>query len=211
MFNVKHWIESVLDWLDLPIDPQARSLLDRYGDWLVAEALPAGGLGPREAGRIGERHLADALAFAAGFPSDPRSVIDVGSGVGLPGLPLAIVFPQVSFTLLDRSGRRVELAARAVRVLGLDNVVVVEGDLTSWEGSYDVVVARAVMAPAALVPHIERLLAPGGYAVIALSRGADSSPDREIARRIGRGSFEVEIIEVPVLDSPATLLRMTRE
>ena len=68
------------------------------------------------------------MTFGVGWDAPPDEVLDVGTGVGLPGIPLAILFPETMVTLLDRGGRRVRLLHRAVRVLGLPNVVIAQGD-----------------------------------------------------------------------------------
>ena len=105
--------------------------LQLYADWLITEAVPAGGLGPREGERLWQRHIGDSLTFAAGWSDVPPEILDVGTGVGLPGIPLAVLFPDTMVTLLDRGGRRVRLVHRAVRILDLPNVVIAKGDAFS--------------------------------------------------------------------------------
>lgn len=143
--------------------------MERFAGWLRAEAIPAGGIGRGERDRIHERHLLDSLAFANGLTAQtPASLLDVGSGVGLPGIPLAILLPDTEVTLLDRSGRRTRLARRAVRVLGLANVRVEQADISARD--CEVLTMRAVMDPAAAVATVERLF-PASRAVVAISRG----------------------------------------
>ena len=178
--------------------------LSAYGEWLIAEAIPAGGLGPAEAERIVDRHLADSLVFAQ-WDLAPQTLLDLGSGVGLPGIPLAIAHPRVSVTLLDRSQRRTDLAKRAVRILGLDVAVVCE----PWEAHrarYDVVTVRAALGAEPAVDASLQLLGRGGVAVIGLSRGSRPPTLSEPP-----GGVVVELLETPdgVLDSPAWHLRMT--
>jgi len=196
-------IDTVLAWLGVATDGRARDLLARYGEWLVSEALPAGGIGPGEANDIEGRHVADALTFAVGLGRRPQgSLVDIGSGVGLPGIPLAIVFPRLSVLLVDRSGRRVDLARRAVRVLDLPNVDVVQSDAETLAGGWDYVTLRGVIGLPGAIPLARRLLAPGGTGIIGASRRQrPDSPDD------GWGS-DVAIVEIPaaVLDSPAWLL-----
>lgn len=147
-------------------------MLARFGQFLVDEAMPAGGLGPREAHRLEERHLHDSLGFAAAWHGEtaPASLIDVGSGVGLPGIPLAILWPACDVILIERSGRRARLLRRSVRMLGLDQVRVHEGDVFSldrsaWSGVG--VVMRAVFPPHAALARLtdlswERLVVASG-------------------------------------------------
>lgn len=113
------------DWAAESADP---SKLARFRRFLEEEAIPAGGLGPAEAERLQNRHLHDSLGFSVAWhgESAPMHLVDVGSGAGLPGIPLAVLWPGCSVRLVERSGRRARLLRRAVRILGLDNVSVVE-------------------------------------------------------------------------------------
>ena len=139
--------------------------LARYRDWLVTEAAPAGGIGPGEVPRLDTRHIADSLLFAIVMePTD--LVLDVGTGVGLPGIPLACLLPSTQFVLLDRSARRVGLVRRAARILQLDNVEGVQSDIRDWKRPAPTLVARASIPPEDLLPSLKTLLSPGGIAVV---------------------------------------------
>ncbi len=211
MFNVKHRVEAVLGWLGESLDSAGIRLLDEYADWLLDEALPAGGIGPHEGKRLEERHLADSLAFAIGVDPHAESVLDVGSGVGLPGIPLAILRPQSRFVLLDRSRRRSELAARAVRVLDLANVVVVKEGVETWREEQDGLVMRAALPAAEVFPHVRRLVRSGWPAIVGLSRRLDVPSIDSLRSAAGSQGLELEVVSVPVLDSPASLLRITQD
>ncbi len=184
----------------IELGSEAERLLGTFAAWLREEAIPAGGLGPAEAASIEVRHLADALTFAAGWRGGrpPGSIVDLGSGVGLPGIPLAIAHPEAEVVLVDRSGRRARLARRAIRVLGLDNVQVLEGDVRRVAVPCDAVVARGVMPPAELLPILRRLAGARGCAVV----GGSHRTAPEVSGYV--------TIEVPawVLDQPAWLLKM---
>ena len=91
---------------------------------------------------------------------------DWGSGVGLPGIPLGILFPQRSVVLIDRSGRRTRLAKRAVRVLDLPNVSVVQADVGQISGVTDVIVARASLSPPQVLPLAQQRLRTGGVCLV---------------------------------------------
>ena len=154
--------------------------MEKFAWWLAEEAIPAGGLGPSEQPVLFSRHLADSLLFAGGWTSSgrsPGSLLDVGAGVGLPGLPLAIAWPGTEVTLLDRSSRRADLARRAVRVLGLTNVRVVTAQLREWQEAADLIVCRAVGSPSVLRKEFSRLLRPNAMAVIGGSHRARPHAD----------------------------------
>ena len=129
--------------------------------------MPAGGIGPAEPDRIDRRHLADSVLFATQIPTGPHEVWDLGSGIGLPGIPLAILMSECEFRLIDRSGRRVTLMRRALRVLDLENCQVWQTRIEDLKGETDVIVSRASLPAARLGEVVSGHLRPGGIAVVA--------------------------------------------
>src|SRR6266511_1589553 len=107
-------------------------------------------LGPREGARLRERHIDDALGLATLRPPMPgEQWVDLGSGAGLPGLPLAVAFPASRFTLVDAHRRRVDWVASTTAALHLANVSVVHARLEDYGRSaarehFDVATARAL-------------------------------------------------------------------
>lgn len=158
------WLRAA-EFAGLAPDQAQIELIERYGDWLSTEARGSGGIGPSEVDRIERRHLGDSLLFATHIPTRPAEVWDLGSGVGLPGIPLAICLPDTHFVLIDRSGRRVDLIRRALRILWLENCEVVRAGIGDMEGSPDVIVSRATLPPGELLVEADRLLGPGGVAI----------------------------------------------
>jgi len=150
----------------------------------------------RRLGLVGPGPLLPHLHHALGFGSAatghetlvsdgpaPALCLDLGSGAGLPGLPLAVTWPHSRWTLLDAGGRRVEFMAEAVRTLGLgDRVRVVEGRAeelgrdAGFRGRYDLVVARGFGPPAVTAECAAGFLAVGGRLVVSEPPGG--RPDR---------------------------------
>ena len=196
-------LNRVAEWIGTPIGEDQLTALKEYSSWLASEAIPAGGLGPDEGPRIWDRHICDSLAFAVGWPNErPTAALDAGSGVGLPGIPLAIVWPETAWMLLDRSRGRTNLARRAVRVLGLENVTAIQAEIDQHRAHYDAIVARGVMEPALLADKATRLLSPGGKLVIGLSRTINEEREVPAGSRLQRippevldGGAEILIIE----------------
>lgn len=189
---------DVARYLDLDLDPTQLDRLRIFRDWLRTEAIPAGGLGPDETHRLESRHLADSLLFTVGLPERTETVWDLGTGVGLPGIPLAICFPETEFVLIDRSGRRVGLVGRLLRILDVENCQVSQGEIETLEGAPDAIVARASLPPARLRTVASRLLRPGGVAVVGGSW----------LRRPEHPGWEVREIPAMVLDQTVWLLIM---
>ena len=198
-------------WSGYDLDDDRIGRLSAYADWLIAEAIPAGGLGPREAQRVWGRHIGDSLVFASGWTAPPHELLDVGTGVGLPGIPLAILWPETAVTVLDRGGRRIRLLARAVRVLGLENVHVAQGDAFDVADEWPGLAFRgSVRAPEA-VGLAARLLGVPGTAVLGLSRRPEP-PTRGrdlvgVAEALGMQA-DVVGVDPEILESPAWLLIM---
>lgn len=191
-------VKRAAAWAGWDLNETQLHTLRRYGEWLWEEAIVAGGLGPNEGERIVERHLADSLLFAGGWrrPRPPRSVADLGSGVGLPGIPLAILWPTTTVYLVERAGRRTRLLRRAVRILALE-MEVVESDASRIDlAGIEMVVARAAAPPAESLEWANRLLGTGGVAVIGGSHVERPQP-----------CAGEEILAVPpeVLDRPVWL------
>ena len=193
-------LERLARWVGT--EPAALDIvaLQRYRDWLVGEALAAGGIGPDETPRVWNRHILDSLSFIKAVSSSTRTVIDIGSGVGLPGIPLAIAQPEWQVTLVDRSERRAWLARRALRILGLDNCkAVVDDSATMAPTDADVVVSRASMPLPQLVNHARRI-APGADLVVGWSRAAAPPADAV-------GDLTIEV-PASVLGDPAWLVKI---
>lgn len=86
-------------------------------------------------------------------------ILDLGTGGGFPGIPLAIFYPEVTFHLVDRIGKKLKVAQDIVDQLNLKNVTIQHGDVKEVKGTFDFVVSRAVMPLYDLVPLVKRLIA----------------------------------------------------
>ncbi|MBQ0070129.1 MAG: 16S rRNA (guanine(527)-N(7))-methyltransferase RsmG [Bacteroidales bacterium] len=86
-------------------------------------------------------------------------ILDLGTGGGFPGIPLAIFYPEVTFHLVDRIGKKLKVAQDIVDQLNLKNVTIQHGDVKEVKGTFDFVVSRAVMPLNDLVPLVKRLIA----------------------------------------------------
>lgn len=192
------------DDLGITLDDAQIEQLQEYGRWLASEAEGAGGIGPEEPGRLFDRHLADSLTFLAGIPDDAAIVIDVGSGVGLPGIPLAIARPDLSVRLIDRSDRRTWLARRACRVLDLD-VEIQTATIEDIRADVDVLTFRASLPLAAAADALGSGRSGASVAIYGWSR---RSTEPDMPEPPPGVTFERLRVVSTVLDSPSWLLRM---
>ena len=106
------------------------------------------------------RHLLDSLVLMPHVRGD--TLADLGSGAGLPGIPLAIVAPQRQVTLVDSNGKKTRFLRAAVRELGLTNVRVLEGRVEQADGAFDCITARAFASLADMLTWGGDLLAADG-------------------------------------------------
>ena len=186
-----------------------------YAAILVSDGIDRGLVGPREAGRIWERHLLNSAVLAVLVPPGSR-VVDLGSGAGLPGLPIAIARPDLEVVLLEPLLRRTRFLDEVVDRLDLgDRVTVYRGraeDAGRALPPADVVVSRAVAPLDRLVPWSLGLLRPGGQ-MLALK--GDRAEDELAAARGRLGAWgaaggSVESLESPVLPGPVRVVRVSR-
>jgi 16S rRNA (guanine527-N7)-methyltransferase len=117
MFHVEH------DDVRSGLSPGQRAALDRFAGLLVDVAAPRGFVGERDRARIRARHVDDSLR-ALPYLRDVPACTDLGSGAGLPGIPLAIAKPDLRFRLVEARARRVAFLELAVAELALENVEV---------------------------------------------------------------------------------------
>ena len=181
----------------------------RFDGLLRAHGVERGLLGPRETERLWERHLLNSAAVVP-FVTGAASVLDLGSGAGLPGIVVAAMLPTTSVTLLEPKERRVRWLDDVVEDLSLSNVTVVRGRAEDVRGELtaEVVVARAVGSLAQLYGWAAPLLVDGGR-LVAL-KGARAADEVDSGRRAARhaGLTAVAVHAAPTVDgiAPTTVV-----
>ncbi|MBW4719470.1 16S rRNA (guanine(527)-N(7))-methyltransferase RsmG [Saccharothrix obliqua] len=187
-----------------------------FRDLLVEHGVERGLIGPREVDRLWERHILNSAVIAELLPQGCR-VVDVGSGAGLPGIPLAIARPDLDLTLLEPMARRVTWLSEVVEALELE-VHVLRGRAEEvavrdrLAGS-DVVTARAVAPLERLSRWCLPLLRPGGLLVALKGESAEEELERdaEAVRRAGGVRPRVTACGGDVLELPTTVVLVERD
>ncbi len=180
-----------------------------YFNALVRDSDELGLLGPREMPRLWTRHILNS-AVVAELLNSGETVADVGSGAGLPGIPLAIVMPDVKFTLIEPMERRAAWLQQVVDELGLKNVEVIRARAEDVHGKrFDVVTARALSA----MPKLLRLTVPLAWAggrILALKGGKAAEEIQEarpLMKKLGIASFELLTTGATLLAEPTSVVQ----
>jgi len=183
-----------------------------YASRLAADSETFGLLGPRELPKIWSRHVLNSALLAELVP-EGASVADVGSGAGLPGIPMAIAQPKAHFTLIEPMERRANWLASVVADLGLPNVEVVRARAEDVHRTdFDIVTARAVAA----LDKLLRMLTPltrGSELKTILAMKGSRAPEEilQAKSRLERLGFaEPEILTLGLGKAPetATVVRL---
>jgi 16S rRNA (guanine527-N7)-methyltransferase len=183
-------VRSLDAYLDLLLEANTVMNLTRITDRASAEVL----------------HIADALTVIRHLPRRPHGLADVGSGGGVPGIPLAIARPDVSVTLIESTQKKAAFLERTVRELGLAHVQV-RADraekLIDCRGEFDIATARAVSDVVDLVQWCFPLLKPGGR--LLAMKGAKAAEElaaaKKVLHRLGAGEPIVHRAALPGADN----------
>jgi 16S rRNA (guanine527-N7)-methyltransferase len=175
---------------------QFAALLRRWG---AAFNLVSRGDNPR----LIARHLLDALSLVPML--NGGRIVDLGTGAGLPGVPLAVACPDRSFTLIDRSERRMRFVRQVIVDLGLTNVepIAIDFDDFRADALFDTVVSRAVAKPAALWRVAVELLSEGGLALFQVG-------ESELEPANVEADAQSVSVHIPGLSRTHYVLRMHR-
>ena len=184
-----------------------------YADLLADAGVERGLVGPREVERIWERHLLNCAAVSMAVPHG-AAVTDIGSGAGLPGLPLALARSDVRVTLVEPLLRRSTFLAEAVQMLGLPSIHVVRARAEDLPPrSVEVVVARAVAPLDKLARSTLPLLRPGGRLVAMKGRAAEQelAAATTTLRRLRARSFDVRDLVLPGVEATRAVVVVAGE
>jgi 16S rRNA (guanine527-N7)-methyltransferase len=183
-------------------------LARQYAQKLANDSDELGLLGPRELDKIWSRHILNS-AVVAELVKPGELVADVGSGAGLPGIPMAIAAPDTDFVLIEPMDRRASWLQEVVDELDLQNVEVVRARAEEVEGGqFDVVTARAVAALDKLLRLCVPLLKPGGR-VVAL-KGSKAPEEileaKKLQKKLKIESFEIVVCGEKFLAQPTSVV-----
>jgi 16S rRNA (guanine527-N7)-methyltransferase len=169
--------------------------IKRYVDILTTRGVEWGLLGPKETSRVWERHVLNSVAVGSLIPEGCR-LADVGSGAGLPGVPLAILREDLRVTLIEPLLRRSNFLTQIVDELGLaDRVEVLRTRAEDCDSTFDVVTARAVAKLPTLIGWTKSLFLPDGQLLAV--KGISAEDEVKKAQKVLKSShLDAEVLVV---------------
>ena len=175
-------------------------LAEKYHDLLATDGSTRGFIGPREVPLLCERHLIN-CAVIGDVMDEGATVVDVGSGAGLPGIPLAIARPDLRITLIEPLLKRSVFLQEVVDKLALDNVTVIrgraeEGPIKKAVAGADIVTSRAVAPLGKLAKWSLPLVRRGGEMIAMKGESVHEELARDAAdiKKAGGGKAQVEVV-----------------
>lgn len=157
---------------NIEIDAASLLKIEIYYDTLLEWSLKFNLISHKDRQFIIENHILDSLGPISMIPEECR-IIDIGSGAGFPGIPLAITRPKSYVTLLESVHKRSQFLRAAIEAIGLGNAKVVEKRLEalSVSSNYDIAAVRALPKREIMMPFIQKILSPGGKILLFVKRG----------------------------------------
>lgn len=190
--------------------PQAAAKLEQFGEWLITAGVERGILGPREVDRIWDRHIANCAVIEELIPQN-STVLDVGSGAGLPGLVLAIVRPDLKVGLIEPLLRRCEFLTEVINDLDLaDQVTVHRGRAQELPGvQADVVTGRAVAPLHKFLSWTNGLVKPEGQ-ILAMKGSSAATEIAEAEKYLVGKTAEIVQVGAGIVDPLTTVVRIKK-
>ena len=153
----------------------------------------------REDSAIIKKHFLDSLSVLSAIPKDTKTLVDIGAGAGFPGLPLAIMNPNIQITLVESVAKKVAFIEHAIKTLDLKNAIVINARAeelsrnADFRDTFDVATARAVAELSTLVEYTLPFVRAGGVFIAQKKAGTEETMLAETAIKTLSGSITTSI------------------
>lgn len=205
--NLQAQLESGLEALEISPGPDQINALLAYlslmEKWNKSFNLTA----IRDINKMLAYHLLDSLSIWRWVPSRAQA-LDVGSGAGLPGIPLAIVLPQTRWSLLDSNGKKTRFMQQALAVCKIENATVEKHRIEDYDAEqpFDVIVSRAYASLTVFVQSVAHLMQPQTV-LVAMKTGLE---DESAGAQLRQYEIQEYNLKVPGIDEPRKLVTVKR-
>lgn len=201
----KDYLQNMTDSVDLikkyfpNLTEQQADIFGRLGDLYRDWNTKINVISRTDTDNLYCRHILHSLALASFFGelADGTRMMDLGTGGGFPGIPLAILYPNCQFHLIDRIGKKIRVATEIAQAVGLTNVTFQHGDSGECREKYDYVISRAVMP-------LEGLVKAASKNIAATTSHANRYAPGIVCLKGGDLAEEIAAIRRPVVEIPIT-------
>ena len=176
------------------LTPVRQEQIDKLGELYRSWNEKINVISRKDIDNLYEHHVLHSMSIAKFMTPRPGTkFLDMGTGGGFPGIPLAILWPDCTFHLIDRIGKKIKVAQDVAAQIGLTNVTFQHGDIGECREKYDFVVSRAVMRLGELVPLIRKNISP---------KDSSKLPNGLLCLKGGDISDETAAVKAPVIEVP---------
>lgn len=176
------------------LTPVRQEQIDKLGELYRSWNEKINVISRKDIDNLYEHHVLHSMSIAKFMTPRPGTkFLDMGTGGGFPGIPLAILWPDCTFHLIDRIGKKIKVAQDVAAQIGLTNVTFQHGDIGECREKYDFVVSRAVMRLEELVPLIRKNISP---------KDSNKLPNGLLCLKGGDISDETAAVKAPVIEVP---------
>lgn len=212
--------DAACQTIGLTLEPAERERLGRYLARLLETNRRFNLTAIRDPAEAWMRHVLDSLSVLPHLPTGdrPPQIIDIGSGGGLPGIPLAIARPDARFTLLEATGKKATFLKQTAQALGLKNIAVVNdraetvGRASAYRQKYDAAIARAVGPMRVMLEYALPFVKVGGRVLAMKGRKVEQELDEAGDALMLLGGGAVEAYEaLPGLADDAVIVQITKD
>lgn len=209
---MENWINIANKEFGIVISEKQIQQFETLRDYLILENEKYNLTGISDPREIEIKHFLDSITVLPHISPETKSLIDIGSGAGFPGLPLAILRPHTKVTCLESTGKKTEFIKRAIEKIGLSNVSIINGRAEEagiknvYREYFDVALARAVAGLPTLLEYTLPFVRVGGIFIAQKSTGEQIESSEQALKELGGSIIKIIPVTIPNLSARQLIL-----